>query len=380
MQAKLAEIVGELEADPPTCPTPTELERGTAFLRWLGDDHFAFLGYREYSLVEEGDELALSAVPGTGLGILRGDQLQSAAFQKLPEAVRERARSRACWCWPRPTPRRPCTDGPTSTTSASRSSTRTTRSWGSAASSGCSPSATYTESVLRIPVLKEKVDEVLERRRHRAAQPHRQAAAQRAGELPARRAVPDPDRRADPDRRGRDADPRAPPAAAVRTPRHLPPLRLLPGLPAARPLQHRGPRADGGDPAPRRSARESVEFTVRLNEAYMAQVHFVVRPPEGELISEIDTHELERRLTDAARSWRDDLTSAITADFGEEHGARLARALRRRVPRGLQGGLRRADRVGRHRPARGASRSAPTGAASTCRSTRRSTPAAARPG
>ena len=69
----------------------------------------------------------------------------------------------------------------------------------------------------------------------------------------------------------------------------------------------------------------SVEFTVRLNEAYMAQVHFVVRPPEGELISEIDTQDLERKLTEAARSWRDDLTSAISADFGEERGARLAR-------------------------------------------------------
>ena len=232
MQAKLAEIVEELEAAPPTLPDPTELGRGTDFLRWLGDDHFAFLGYREYSLVEDGDELALSAVPGTGLGILRGDQLQSSAFQKLPEAVRERAKE----------PRLLVLAKANSKATVHRQAyldyvgvkkfDENDQVVGERRFLGLFSSATYTESVLRIPALKEKVDEVLAALRHRAAQPHRQAAAQRAGELPARRALPDPDRRADPDRRGGDAHPRAPPAAAVRTPRHLPPLRVLPRLPS----------------------------------------------------------------------------------------------------------------------------------------------------
>ena len=168
MQAKLAEIVAELEAAPPTLPDPTELGRGTDFLRWLADDHFAFLGYREYSLVEDGDELALQRGPGDRA---RHPARRPAAVLGVPEAARggARARPRAarCSCWPRPTPRPPCTGRPTSTTSGSRSSTRTTRSSGSAGSSGCSPSATYTESVLRIPALREKVDEVLERARHR---------------------------------------------------------------------------------------------------------------------------------------------------------------------------------------------------------------------
>jgi len=38
-------------------------------LKWLAHDHFTFLGYREYRL--NGD--VLNAVPGSGLGILRGD-------------------------------------------------------------------------------------------------------------------------------------------------------------------------------------------------------------------------------------------------------------------------------------------------------------------
>ena len=40
-------------------------------LRWLADDHFTFLGYREYQLADVDGELQLEAVLGTGLGILR---------------------------------------------------------------------------------------------------------------------------------------------------------------------------------------------------------------------------------------------------------------------------------------------------------------------
>jgi glutamate dehydrogenase len=52
----------------------TDLAEVQAFLRWVGDDHFTFLGYREYEVAQvEGDEV-LRAVPGTGLGILRADE------------------------------------------------------------------------------------------------------------------------------------------------------------------------------------------------------------------------------------------------------------------------------------------------------------------
>jgi glutamate dehydrogenase len=54
-------------------------------LKWLAHDHFTFLGYREYHL--EGD--VLSAVPGTGLGILRGDNSTPRKLSTMaPEAHR----------------------------------------------------------------------------------------------------------------------------------------------------------------------------------------------------------------------------------------------------------------------------------------------------
>ncbi len=47
-----------------------EVEEARELLRWLADNHFTFLGFREYRLTEDD---SLAAVPGTGLGILRAD-------------------------------------------------------------------------------------------------------------------------------------------------------------------------------------------------------------------------------------------------------------------------------------------------------------------
>ena len=64
------EVVADLaEHSPPV--DAEELAEATALLEWMADDHFIFLGYREYDLVREDGESALRRVPGTGLGILR---------------------------------------------------------------------------------------------------------------------------------------------------------------------------------------------------------------------------------------------------------------------------------------------------------------------
>ena len=84
---------------------------------------------------------------------------------------------------------------------------------------------------------------------------------------------------------------------------------------------------------------DSVEFTARVNESTTARVHFVVHPRKGETVPDVDVADLERRLIEASRSWRDDFTAAVIAEYGEERGSRLARRYVDVVPRGLQGGL-----------------------------------------
>ena len=52
---------------------PLVRSESQALLDWMADEHFTFLGYREYSLERRGKRLFLTAVPGTGLGILSDD-------------------------------------------------------------------------------------------------------------------------------------------------------------------------------------------------------------------------------------------------------------------------------------------------------------------
>jgi glutamate dehydrogenase len=64
-------------------------------LRWLVDDHFTFLGYREYDLVDCQDGVGLRGVPGTGLGILRHDRPGSDSVAALPPEAQIRATNAA---------------------------------------------------------------------------------------------------------------------------------------------------------------------------------------------------------------------------------------------------------------------------------------------
>ncbi|MBY0574181.1 MAG: NAD-glutamate dehydrogenase, partial [Undibacterium sp.] len=59
---------------------------GVAFLHWLQDRHFTFLGARDYALKRDGNHVSLVALPETGLGILRG-QVHTNETLLPPEVV-----------------------------------------------------------------------------------------------------------------------------------------------------------------------------------------------------------------------------------------------------------------------------------------------------
>jgi len=63
-----------------------------AFLTWLAEDHFTFLGYGRYALVRRPDGLHLEREPEHTKGILKHLQrTPSQTFSKLPAEIRERA-------------------------------------------------------------------------------------------------------------------------------------------------------------------------------------------------------------------------------------------------------------------------------------------------
>ncbi|MBN7136394.1 glutamate dehydrogenase [Lysobacter enzymogenes] len=71
MRDKMNQVADELPAQ--SMPIDEHGKReAQAFLHWAADNHFTFLGYREYEVVQHGGEGVLRAVKDSGLGLLRG--------------------------------------------------------------------------------------------------------------------------------------------------------------------------------------------------------------------------------------------------------------------------------------------------------------------
>ncbi|QOY61810.1 NAD-glutamate dehydrogenase [Lysobacter sp. H21R4] len=91
MRDKMLEVADDLATR--TLPVDDAgRNEGREFLHWVADDHFTFLGYREYDVVEQGGEDVLRAVKGSGLGLLRGKDnhkprsLSSLAATRMPNS------------------------------------------------------------------------------------------------------------------------------------------------------------------------------------------------------------------------------------------------------------------------------------------------------
>jgi len=95
MRRTLQKILGELATNPPP-GLAHEITETRAFLEWVDDHHFTFLGYRQYELVSEQGEDVLRMVPGTALGTAPTTDMPtpSQAFTALPPEQRAHFRER----------------------------------------------------------------------------------------------------------------------------------------------------------------------------------------------------------------------------------------------------------------------------------------------
>lgn len=68
-----------------------ELLESVAFLQWLLEDNFTFLGARDYVLTGSADNAALDLVPGSGLGVLEdeSESLKKRYLKQLPGQAKE---------------------------------------------------------------------------------------------------------------------------------------------------------------------------------------------------------------------------------------------------------------------------------------------------
>ena len=172
MLGALDTVRDDLDEHPPPCD-PGELGEGKALLRWLTDEHFTFLGYRKYDLEREanGGDL-LRAVPGSGLGILRnppgaGSGTAAGAlsdrFSRLPAEIRAKARERTLLVLTK-TNARSTVHRPTYLDYVGvKRFDAAGNVIGEHRFLGLYTSSAYNSSPLDVPVLRRKVEEVVER-------------------------------------------------------------------------------------------------------------------------------------------------------------------------------------------------------------------------
>jgi len=92
MRNRALEVSRELLEGVPGVPQAESTE-ASAFLEWLAENHFTFLGYREYKLERGRHRDRLVALPRSGLGLLRtGAKRPKAVPTTLSEEVRRKAR------------------------------------------------------------------------------------------------------------------------------------------------------------------------------------------------------------------------------------------------------------------------------------------------
>ncbi len=323
MQATVSAVVAELRNDPPPLD-PEEVRQAAELLEWLADEHYTFLGYREYKLEREGDDDFLRAIPGTGLGILRSDQEMSESFGRLPEPVKAKAREKTLLVLAkansRATVHRPAYLDYVGVKTFDESGEVT----GERRFLGLLSSAAYTESLLRIPLVKEKAQAVLKRSGFDPRSHAGKALMDTLETYPRDELLHTP------------VDELVPMAEAAMHARERRAVRMfirkdtygryvsvLVYLPRDR--YNTGVREKFAQLLQQRLGAESVEFNVSIGESTTARVHFVVHLPKGEALPDIDIPDLERRLAEASRSWHDDFTTAVIAEYGEEIGGTLSR-------------------------------------------------------
>ncbi|NEE15384.1 NAD-glutamate dehydrogenase [Streptomyces sp. SID7499] len=330
------------ESIPDDLPGP-QVEEARELLRWLADDHFTFLGYREYQLREDD---SLAAVPGTGLGILRADPQHageeshpvSPSFERLPADARAKAREHKLLVLTkansRATVHRPSyldyigvkkfdADG---------------NVIGERRFLGLFSSAAYTESVRRVPVIRRKVEEVLEKAGFSPNSHDGRDLTQILETYPRDELFQTP------------ADELRAIVTSVLYLQERRRLRLylrqdeygryysaLVYLPRDR--YTTAVRLRIIEILKEELGGISVDFTAWNTESILSRLHFVVRVPQGTELPELsdsDKERIEARLVEAARSWEDAFAEALNAELGEEHAAEAMRRYAHAFPEGYK--------------------------------------------
>jgi glutamate dehydrogenase len=321
-----------------------EIREARELLEWMEDNHFTFLGYREYRLRRGPRRDRLEPVARTGLGIMSAAAGRKPKTIVLAGEVRSFARSQ----------------GPIIITKANSVSTvhrstyldyvgvktydRNGRVTGERRFIGLWTSSAYSRSPFEIPLLRHKVQRVIDHFRLQPSSHDHKAAVHALETFPRdelfQATVPDLVRivrgvvnlyeraqvrlfvRRDPFRRFY--------SCLVYVPRDRYNTQ------ARKRIEALAREAFGG---------LAIESQVTLSESVLARLHLLVRtPPDSG--REVDAVALERAITETVRTWQDRLRDCLMEAHGEATALRLARDWGDAFPAAYQEDTSFADAVG----------------------------------
>ncbi len=319
MREQARRLATDLRSAAPTRIDPEWGPEAAAFLDWIADDHFTFLGYREYERAVEGGEPVLRATPGSGLGQWRYDKPHPERIAATPESDATAAYLLLLY---KDDARSTVHRAAIQDIIAVRRFDESGQVIGEYRFLGLYTSKVFNASVTSIPLVRKRV----------------QLTIAHAGFTPDSHS-------------GR---------ALVQVIEGFPRDELLQtgeGLlatvaPAILHLKERGktgvflrrsvgrrflsalvyiPR-DRYTTAVRlriasilteASGAQVVDFTTRVNEWSLARLHFVLTVPEGSTIPDIDVQKVEQEISAATRSWDEDYADSVRAQVGEPESSRL---------------------------------------------------------
>ncbi|MEU1685852.1 NAD-glutamate dehydrogenase [Micromonospora sp. NPDC005707] len=322
-------------------PVPEkDITDSVELLRWLAHDHFTFLGYREYRLVDtdgaNGGQ-ALEAVLGTGLGILRSDSPEARSLNSMTPEAHEKVLEKRLLIITKANSRATVHRSAYLDYIGFKIFNEAGEVVGERRFLGLFSTAAYRTSVQELPVVRRKVAEVLDRsglslRSHSGKDllqiletyPRDELFQIKTDDL--YHAVIGVLRMAG--RRQlrvflrRDAYGRF--------------ISCLIYLPRDRFTTQNRLRMQ--DILLRELNGVGVDYTTRVTESMLARVHFIVRTDPSSPPGEIDADLLAEELADATRLWDDDYRLVLERKLGDEQAKHLFARYADAFPEGYKDG------------------------------------------
>ncbi|NNG40249.1 NAD-glutamate dehydrogenase [Flexivirga sp. ID2601S] len=331
MQGECEQVIADLDAHRPSSVPGWAVDNTQGFLRWLADNHFTFLGYREYELDTVDGEDVLRIKPGSGLGILRYDKPASQSFSRLTPNGRATAREPQLLTITkansRSTVHRP--------TYLDYIGVRTFDDQGNVTGEkrflGLFTSSAYTESVRRVPVVRERVAKVIARTGF-SPDSHSgkdllqvlenyprdelfQTSSEQLYRISTQVLRLQERRQAQLFRRVDEFGRFVSVLVYLPRDRYNTSVRLR--------IEQLLREAYDAD---------SVDYTTRIADSALALIHFVVRLRPGADVPEVDDDELHAKLLENSRTWGERLGAVAAEEDGEDASARVMSLYARAFP------------------------------------------------